>query len=86
MFDPAIFCIRVDGKLSESWSDYTSVESLSVQMKEGGCCSTTIVTGPVDQAALVGVIIHLNALGLPIASIECLPTSRDGAIGLPLAL
>jgi hypothetical protein len=33
----------------------------------------------VDQAALIGMINHLNRLGLPLISVECLPTKT--AIG-----
>ena len=35
---------------------------------------TALMSEPVDQAALVGLINHLNALGLPLVSVECLPT------------
>ena len=78
MVDPAVFHIRVDGKLSASWSDEMRAASISVQVGEDGRCSTTLVTGPVDQAALIGVIVGLNALGLPLASVECLPAPAAG--------
>jgi hypothetical protein len=39
---------------------------------ETGRCSTILITEPVDQAALIGLIVHLNGLGLPLASVECL--------------
>jgi hypothetical protein len=66
MFDPAIFCIRIDGKLGESWLEHFGAQSLSVEVDEAGISSTTLISEPVDQAALVGMINHLNGLGLPV--------------------
>ena len=74
MFDPAVFCIRIEGKLSESWSEYFGAQSMSVEVDEAGLSSTTLISEPVDQAALMGIINHLNGLGLPLVSVECLPT------------
>jgi hypothetical protein len=31
----------------------------------------------VDQAALLGMINHLNGLGLPLLSVRCLPTPME---------
>jgi len=77
MFDPAVFRIRVDGRPSESWSEYFGAQSISVQVDEAGLCSTMLTTEPVDQAALIGMIVHLNGLGLPLVSLECLPTEPE---------
>ena len=78
MYDPAVYRIRVDGKLGESWSDWFSAQSISVQADEAGLCSTTLITEPVDQSALIGIINHLNGLALPLVSVECLSASRTG--------
>jgi hypothetical protein len=75
MVDPAVFSIRVDGRLDASWADEMGATSISIQVDEGGRCTTTLVTGPLDQAALTGVLLRLNALGLPLACVECLPAS-----------
>jgi hypothetical protein len=77
MFDPAVFCIRVEGKLSESWSEYFGAQSMAVEVDEAGLSSTTLISEPVDQAALVGIINHLNGLGLPLVSVEFLPTTVE---------
>ena len=74
MFDPEVFCIRIDGKLSERWSEYFGAQSMSVEVDESGLCKTLLITEPVDQAALLGIINHLNGLGLPLVSVECVPT------------
>jgi hypothetical protein len=73
-FDLGVFRIRIAGKLSEDWSAYFGTQSVSVEVVEAGLCSTSLVTEPIDQAALVGMINHLNSLGLPVISVECLQT------------
>ena len=77
MFEPAVFSIRINGKLSESWLEYFGAQSLSVEVDEAGLSSTTLISEPVDQAALVGMINHLNGLGLPVVSVECLSASAE---------
>jgi hypothetical protein len=72
MFDPAVFCIRVRGSLGESWLAYFGAQSISVDVDESGASSTTLISEPVDQAALIGMINLLNGLGLPLVSVECL--------------
>ena len=85
MFDPAVCSIRIEGKLGESWLEYFGAQSMSVEVDEAGLISTTLVSEPVDQAALVGMINRLNGLGLPEVSVECLPAlvenepSKEGA-------
>jgi hypothetical protein len=74
MFDPAIYRIRINGRLGERWSEYFGAQSMSVEEDEAGLSSTTLVSVPIDQAGLVGMINHLNGLGLPVVSVECLQT------------
>jgi hypothetical protein len=77
MYDHAVFCIRVQGDLDESWCEYYATQSISVKVDEGGFSSTTLISEPVDQAALIGMINHLNGLGLPVLSVQCLPTPGE---------
>ena len=77
MFDPAVFGIRVNGRLRESWSDYFGAQSMSVQEDEAGRCTTLLISEPVDQAALIGMINYLYGLGLPLVSVVCLPTYAE---------
>jgi hypothetical protein len=58
MYDRVVFFIRVQGDLDESWCEYFGTQSMTVS---------------VDKSALLGIINHLNALGLPLISVECLP-------------
>jgi hypothetical protein len=73
MFDPAVFCIRISGKLSERWSEYFGAQSMSVEEDETGLCTTLLISEPVDQAALIGMINCLNGMGLPLVSVESVP-------------
>ena len=80
MFDPAVYSIRIQGKLGGSWSEYFCAQSMSLEEDEAGHISTVLISEPVDQAALVGIINHLNGLGLPVVSVECLQTSVENAL------
>jgi hypothetical protein len=40
------------------------------EVDEAGFPVTTLISEPVDQAALVGLINHLNGLGLALVSVE----------------
>lgn len=73
MYDRAVFCLRIQGDLDESWSEYFDIQSVAVCVDESGSPTTTLISAPVDQCALVGMINHLNALGIPLISVECLP-------------
>ncbi len=68
MYVPQVCRIRIDGELSEGWSEYFGVQSMWVEADKAGLCSTTLISEPVDQAALVGMVNHLNGLGLPSVS------------------
>jgi hypothetical protein len=73
-FDSAVFCIRINGKLSERWSEYFGAQSMSVEEDEAGLFTTLLISEPVDQAGLIGMINCLNGMGLPLVSVECVPT------------
>ena len=77
MYAPAVFRIRIQGELTKSWSKYFSVQSMAVGRDEEGFSVTAVTTGPVDQAALIGMIVHLNCLGLPLVSVECVSAPEE---------
>ena len=70
MHEPAVFHIRIQGELDESWFDYFSVQSASVEEDRAGNNVTVIISDPVDQGALLGLVNHLNSLGIPLISVE----------------
>ena len=71
MYEPAVFRICIQGELDESWSEYFGAQSVAVEVDEDGNAVTAIISEPMDQAALVGLVNHLNALGIPVISVEC---------------
>ena len=79
MYDSAVFCIRVQGDLGESWCEYFATRSISVEVDEAGLSSTTLISEPADQAALLGMINYLSHLGLPLLSVKCLLTCGENA-------
>ena len=72
MCQPTVFCIRLQGAVDESWTDYFGAQSLVVEVDAEGDAVTVLTTEPVDQAGLIGIINHANMLGLPLVSVECL--------------
>ena len=68
---PAIYQIKVPGKLDESWSDWVTGMTIRVE-SEGEDPPVTILTGKLDQAALHGLLRRLYSLGLPLISVNCI--------------
>lgn len=69
---PAVYQIRVQGRLGKDWTDWFDNLSLSWATDVEGQ-PVTIFTGPVvDQAALYGLLYRLYSLGLPLLSVACL--------------
>ncbi|HET6446766.1 MAG TPA: hypothetical protein VFI27_19535 [candidate division Zixibacteria bacterium] len=70
MHRPAVFRICIQGELDEDWFEYFGAQSASVETDKMGNAITVIMSEPMDQAALVGLVNHLNALGIPLISVE----------------
>lgn len=68
---PALYQIKVPGKLDASWSDWVGEMSVSVRSDETGL-PVTFLTGTFDQAALQGFLRRLYSLGIPLISVICL--------------
>ena len=67
---PVIYQIEVPGQLDESWLDWAGGMTISVE-REGDQQPVTTLTGPLDQAALQGLLRRLYSLGLPLISVNC---------------
>ncbi len=66
MDKPYIYEIRVEGQLTNHWSDW--FEGLMIQTDKVG---ETILCGPlVDQAALLGILNQLQSLNLTVISVR----------------
>lgn len=71
MYEPSIFRVCIQGELDESWFEYFGAQSVSIELDQAGNVVTAIISEPMDQAALVGMVNQLNTLGVPLISIEC---------------
>ena len=61
-----IFQIRIQGHLSQQWTDW--FEGLTITLEEDG---NTLVSGPVmDQSALHGILKKIRDLGMPLLSVN----------------
>ena len=67
---PAVYEIRVEGRIDESWSEWFEGMAIVVETGAGGAPITTL-TGPVvDQAALIGLLRRLHNLRLSVLSVN----------------
>ena len=80
MYEPAVFSVRVQGEIGEDWGEYFRARTISLEWGEAGFPVTVLTTEPVDQAGLIGLINHVNMLGLPVVSVECLSTSVENEL------
>ncbi len=63
---PATYQIRVEGKLDQSWSDWFSGLTITV---EGPSPADTMITGAVDQSTLRGILTKIWDLNLILISV-----------------
>jgi hypothetical protein len=63
---PALYQIRVKGKLEQKWSDW--FDGFAIEPQPG---DETLLIGLVaDQAALHGILTKISNLGLPLLSVQ----------------
>jgi hypothetical protein len=66
----ATYQIKVQGRLSEGWSDQFADMTITVESITDGLAITTL-SGPVaDQSALHGVLARIRDLGLPLLLVQ----------------
>lgn len=67
------YCIRIQGHLASDWSEW--FDGMTVQCQPDG---TTILSGPVrDQAALHGMLLKVQGLGLSLVSVNPIELNRN---------
>jgi hypothetical protein len=69
MDEPNIYEIRVEGQLTDRWSDW--FEGLAIHNATNG--ETTLSGMLADQAALLGVLNKIQALNLTVVSVNKSP-------------
>ena len=75
---PAVYQIKVPGRLDERWIEWSGTMTISVAAEGDGEPITTL-TGTVDQAALQGLLRRLYSLGLPLISVLCVEDACNDA-------
>ena len=68
---PLTYEIRVRGHLGSPWSDWFT--GLRVTLEDNG---DTLLAGPLDQAALHGVLRRVRDLGMPLISVTRIESGR----------
>ena len=68
---PVAYEIRVRGHLGSGWSDWFT--GLHVTLEDHG---DTLLAGPLDQAALHGVLRRVRDLGVPLLSVTQIESGR----------
>ncbi len=69
---PASYRILVPGHLSADWSERIGGMTITRHGRSTGRPTTEMVGRVADQAALLGVLEQLYALGVPLLRVECL--------------
>jgi hypothetical protein len=67
--EPAVYCIQVQGVISQHWLAYFDEMDISVE-GEDGTAITTLTGQIVDQAALQGMLQKMYTLGLVLVRVE----------------
>ena len=71
--EPLVYQIRIRGHLDGQWTDW--FEGLTITLEEDG---DTLLTGPVsDQAALHGLLRKIRDLGMPLVSVNRVPSRKE---------
>ncbi|MFN2219428.1 MAG: hypothetical protein ACK2UA_12535 [Anaerolineae bacterium] len=81
MYETSVFGICIRGELDDRWSEFFHAQSVSVVSDGSTHCLTIVVSDPLDQAALLGLLNRLNALGLPLVSVQRLSACGGNAQG-----
>lgn len=71
---PVVYEIRAKGHLDRQWMEWFG--GATITLEDNG---DTLVSGPVDQAALHGLLRKVRDLGLPLVSVNRIEAARTNA-------
>lgn len=66
----ARYTIRLQGCVDQALTDWFGPVTIATNQCAGGRIATTLTATLADQAALVGLVRHLHALGIVLLSVE----------------
>jgi len=72
MNEPELYEMRIAGHLSETWR--MRFEGLCMQHDPDG---ETVLSGPLDQSALHGVLAKIRDLGLKLVSVNLVENNKE---------
>ncbi len=67
---PAAYTIRVEGRIDEQWEDWLGGMVFDAAEDRSTSETTTLVGVVADQAALLGLLCTLYALGFPLLEVR----------------
>lgn len=70
MDEPRVYEIRIEGQLSDRWSDWFAGLAVHHTLSD----ETTLIGSLADQAALFGVLAKIQALNLTLISVNLVPS------------
>ena len=79
LYRPVTYQIKVPGALDALWVDDDSSLRLTVEESVDGQ-PNSILSGPMDQATLQGLLRRLYGLGLPLISVICVECVEESII------
>jgi hypothetical protein len=62
--------IRIEDHLGDSWTDWFQGLTIQDEVNEHGQYTHTVLSGPMDQAALHGILMRIRDLGLTLISVS----------------
>jgi len=69
---PAVYRIRITGRMDPKCSDWLQGMTISTVEEEGRTAYSELIGSLPDQAALMGVLQQLNNCSITVTSMECL--------------
>ena len=69
---PAVYRIRITGRMDPKCSDWLQGMTISSVEEEGRTAYSELIGSLPDQAALMGVLQQLNNCSISVISMECL--------------
>ena len=79
MHETSVFGICIKGELDDRWSEFFHAQSVSVVSDGSTRRLSMLVSDPLDQAAQLGLLNRLNAMGLALVSVQRLSAWRGNA-------
>ncbi|HSR29009.1 MAG TPA: hypothetical protein VLY63_00485 [Anaerolineae bacterium] len=62
--------ILIEDHLGDSWTEWFDGMTIRAEVDEHGQFTQTVLSGPMDQAALHGILMRIRDLGLTLISVS----------------